>query len=92
METFTRLPFGPRSFFCTPSCVIPMAELSLIRTILSPDWMPSASLGPPAMGATTRSVSARTWYSMPIPSKLPWKSSVTLCISAAGMYTEWGSS
>ena len=60
MVTLTFVPAFPLNFSLTSSLVIPMQSLPSIFTILSPERIPRASLGPPVIGETTVKVSFTT--------------------------------
>ena len=84
------LPFILRTMLSCGNCTPAITVVSTLMS-LSPGWSPIFSDGPPGITSITTAVSLGTLNCMPIPSKLPARSSSEASSVRGSMYTEWGS-
>lgn len=93
-ESFTIVPFGPRSLIIIWSRGIftPDIAVSFTATMRSPATMPAFCDGPLAMVWITSRVSSTMLNCTPMPSKFPCSDSFICFVSFGVVYEECGSS
>ena len=92
ISKLTTEPFFPFNCFISSCCSIPTRLIVSAFVILSPAIIPAFSEGPPSIACITYTVSLGIVKLMPIPEKLPFRSSLASSALSCEMYEEWGSS